>query len=632
VFAVAWGERAVELLERDAVGAGHSIERAGEAFLAVTGAIGAADRAWRCWLSGRLTNGEDLCARLGLPAGSSNAEVAARACARLGIDACGLLRGTFVLVAFEQTSGRGAVVRDQLGGRPLLESRVGNGALFAEHERTITDLLPSAPGPDRLALAQWIEQGRTPTGRTLFAGIERIGPGCRALLDGERPVTVERYWQPRYGGTAAGSYPDLCEQLREAAFAAIARAAQGAKAPALLLSGGLDSSCVAAGLAARPALPGETSEARAALALSGVFPSRPETDERELIEASARHTGLAHELVAFDESASILSPALEHLDRWRLPPVTPNLFAWQPVMARARELGVDAMLDGEGGDELFGFACQLIADRLRAGRLLAAWRLSGRIPGVGAEADMRMRVRALRVYGTGRLLPAAARRRRTLRRSLRSTRSLLRREDELGLSELEHETRVRWLDGPLWWRGLAERLAQPGETVGVAAHMRREAEDERIDRRHPFLFDLDLLSVVLQTPPQLLFEMRDRALLRDGLRGHIPEAVRGRTEKSVFNGLLDSGLVADGETLVAGAAREDSPVRAFVRPERLRLLLAQASRPRDGGAARRLWQVGLADVWLRSLECPQYPLALREQALAGAGRLHARSSPSSIGA
>ena len=62
----------------------------------------------------------------------------------------------------------------------------------------------------------------------------------------------------------------------------------------------------------------------------------------------------------------MLAPALEHIDRWSLPPVTPNLFVWRPVMARARELGVDVMLDGEGGDELFGFAPYLIADMLRA--------------------------------------------------------------------------------------------------------------------------------------------------------------------------------------------------------------------------------------------------------------------------
>ena len=76
--------------------------------------------------------------------------------------------------------------------------------------------------------------------------------------------------------------------------------------------------------------------ASGALALAGVFPTHPETDERELIEATARHTGLPVELISFDDRASILAPALEHIDRWSLPPVTPNLFVWKPLMASAR--------------------------------------------------------------------------------------------------------------------------------------------------------------------------------------------------------------------------------------------------------------------------------------------------------
>jgi asparagine synthase (glutamine-hydrolysing) len=604
VFAAAWGERAVELLERGAARAGSDLERAGH--LAVMGARGAADGGWRCWLLGRLTNAEELCGRLGLPAGSPDTAVAARACAQLGADACAQLRGAFVLVALAPERESGAVVRDQLGGRPLLYTRLGAGGLFAEHERTIVELLPSTPAPDRLALAQWIERGSAPAGRTLFAGVERIMPAHRALLSADA-IAVEPYWRPSYEGQATGSRQELCEQLRVAAFAAVDRAAAGAQAPALLLSGGLDSACVAAGLAAR------RRPSSAAVALSGVFPSRPETDERELIETTAQHSGLPLELIPFDERSSILAPALEHIERWLLPPATPNLFAWQPLMARARQLGVDAMLDGEGGDELFGFAAHLIADRLRTGRLLSAWRLTGRIPGVGAEADPGMRIRALRVYGVSRLLPAAVKCRRELRRSLASPRSLLLVDDERALSELEHEARPRGLDGPIWWRGLVERLAHPGETLGVSAHLRREAVDERIDRRHPFLFDVDLLTTALRSPPQLLFDVRDRALLRDALRGHIPEAVRTRHEKSVFNGLLDAGLASDGGVLASGPAQADAPVRAFVRPERLRPLLQEASYPRDSAAARKLWQVGLADVWLRSLERPQHLRELLEQ-------------------
>lgn len=158
---------------------------------------------------------------------------------------------------------------------------------------------------------------------------------------------------------------------------------------------------------------------------------------------------------------------------------------------------------------------------------------------------------------------------------------------------------------------MARRSARPASCC--------QSTDERIDRRHPFLFDLDLLQTALTDPPELQFDpARDRALLRDGLFGHIPEAVRTRHAKSFFTDLLPAGLATDGALLAEGPARADAPVRAFVRSRPLEELLGDDAGLRRGRAARRLWQVGLADVWLRSLEQPGYPRELLDRATARA--------------
>jgi asparagine synthase (glutamine-hydrolysing) len=602
MFAAAWGERSAELLQLGAMRDGCTPERFGP--LAVVGAHGAADGDWRCWISGHLSNAATLRERFGLPPSTELPALIARAHSQLGPRACEILRGTFVVVSFDGGREVATIVRDHLGGRPLLRTQVGAGALFAEHERTILDLLPSTPGPDRLALTQWIERGSMPAGHTLFDGVRRIPPAHRVLLSADR-IAIEPYWRPSFEGVLAGSGAAIAERLRSEAFAAVQRAAEESHRPAVRLSGGLDSACVAAGLASR------AGTARRALALGAVFPTHPETDEAELIEATARYTGLPVELVPFDDRASILTPAIEHIDRWTLPPVTPNLFVWRPLMASARRLGVDAMLDGEGGDELFGFAPHLIADMLRRGRVAAAWRLTRRIPEVGAQADVRMRLRAMRVYGASDLLPFAIKHRRERHRAAVSPPgSLLLPADASALLELA-DGRPSELDGPIWWRALAGDLTQGGEALGVAAHFRREAIDERIDRRHPFLFDVDLMRSVLSNPPRLQFDPdRDRALLRDALAGHIPEAVRTRHAKSFFTGLLPAGLAADGPLLADGPTREDAPVRAFVRSEPLEQLLRERPDRDDIRAARQLWHVGLADVWLRTLEHPEYPREL----------------------
>jgi asparagine synthase (glutamine-hydrolysing) len=605
VFAAAWGPRAGALLERAARPAGTAFERIGP--LAVMDAQGATDGPWRCWISGRLTNAAALCERFGLAPDATPSALIARAHSQLGLDACALLRGTFVAIALNRDSETAMVIRDQLGGRPLLAARMQGGALFAEHERTVLDLLPVTPAPERLALAQWIELGVTPAGRTLFEGIERIPPAHRALLTGA-DLTIEPYWRARYAGVHAEPREAIVERLRVATFAAIERAAQGAAQPAVRLSGGLDSACVAAGLAAR------TAPASGALALAAVFPTHPETDERELIEATAGHTGLPLEQIPFDDRASILAPALEHLDRWWLPPVTPNLFVWKPVMAAARGRGVDVMLDGEGGDELFAFAPHLIADMLRAGRVASAWRLTGLIPGVGAEADVRMRLRALRIFGLSDLIPSRVKRWRRRKPVSDASGSLLMAADTLALAELDGHRASAKLDGPLWWQALAEELTGASEELDVAGHLHRESIGEQIDQRHPFLFDLDLVLAVLANPPRLQFDpLRDRALLRDALAGHIPEQVRTRHAKSFFTALLPKALAVDGGPLAEGLLQSDAPVRALVRAEALDELLRQGYGHYASRMARRFWRVGLADVWLRTLERPEHPRELLDR-------------------
>jgi asparagine synthase (glutamine-hydrolysing) len=603
MFAVAWGERAVELLlARAATQAGEVPELRGA--LAIVGAEGATVGSFSCWLSGRLTNAEELCERFGLPRDCDVPRLIAHAYARAGPEAGGILRGTFIVVSYDREREVATVVRDHLGGRPLVYVRVGRGALFAEHERAIVDLLPSTPEPDRLALTRWIERGSVPPGHTLFDGVRHVSPAHSALLSAGG-ILIEPYWRPCYEGTVSGSRDEIAERLRNAAFAAIQRTAQGAQRPAVSLSGGLDSSCVAAGLVA------QEKTTSGALALAGVFPAHPEADERELIEATAQHTGLPVQLIPFDQDASVLSPALEHIDRWSLPPATPNLFLWKPMMATARRLGVDVMLDGEGGDELFSFSPHLIADTLRRGQLPAAWKLTRRIPEVGSEPGLRVRLRMLRVWGVRRLIPPTVKRQRLA--PAHSPGSLLLPADALALLELADEGEHQ-LDGPHWWRALAQDLTTAGATLGASGHLRRESVDERIDGRHPFLFDLDLLQTVLTTPPELQFDpVRDRSLLRDALAGHIPEAVRTRHIKSHFTDLLAAGLTTDGALLASGPVRPDAPVRAFLRPEPLDQLLGEETNARDRRATRQLWHVGLADVWLRALEHPDYPRELLEQ-------------------
>lgn len=483
--------------------------------------------------------------------------------------------------------------RDPLGRLPLVYSSAGGEAVWAEHERELIARLPATPAPDPLALRSWLEYGVLPPGRTLYEGVHRLPPGC-SLIEVAGSITIERYWQPRFEGTISAEREEVAELLRAEVFAAVGRAAADQGITAVRLSGGLDSAAVGAGLRAR------RSPAPPALGLSLVFPDHPETDERELIEATAAHLGLPAEQVPIAPGRELLPAVRDHIERWLLPPASPNLFLWEPLMARARGLGVVRMLDGEGGDELFGAAPELIATMLRRGRLGRAWELCGRIPGVGVAPAHRLRLRALRRFGLAPLLPDGLRARRRVRRARsEDAGSLLNRADRVEQAELEHDRRP--LEGPHWWRDLAATLTD-ADALDVAAQLRREEVDGGIERRHPFLFDLELVEAVLRLPPELGFDpVRDRPLLRDALAGEVPEWVRCRTAKARFNPLSAEALAGrEGERMRVDLAEPGAPVRAYVVGAALDRLLAGV--PSHSGASQmRLWRVGIADLWLRSL-------------------------------
>ncbi len=244
MLAGAWGARAGDLLEQ---AGGPRVHRVGE--LAMLSPPDVVADPWCVWLWGAPEDHGALARFGGGPGSGEEPGALARALAELGEAAGTLLAGRFVLVALDRERGRCTVARDQLGAQPLVHARAADGVLFAEHECELLELLPRTPGPDRLALLQWVESNLTPRGRTLYEGVERLPAGHRLVLGAGR-THVERWWSPRYEGTEQGSAAELGERLREAAFAAVGRAAAGAQRPAVKLSGGLDSACVAAGLAA----------------------------------------------------------------------------------------------------------------------------------------------------------------------------------------------------------------------------------------------------------------------------------------------------------------------------------------------------------------------------------------------
>ncbi len=577
-----------------------------------------------CLLDGHLDNAEELRRALGEPRGAPASEgpdrnpLAAatgegdRASAIEPLLAAGYrrwgtalperLRGDFALLLWDRARERGLLARDQLGVRPLFLHDGGGPLRFANEMRLLLALLAQRPAPDPAGVAHWIAVSTRPGTGTLYRGVRRLSPGVALAFEGDQMREV-RYWRARFREPQALPPEQLAARLRESLELAVRRRIAPAGRTAILMSGGLDSSSVAA-LCAREA--GER-----ALACSATFPEHPLADEAPLIGElldALRLPAIGAEV----RPGGLLASALESLAAWQVPLLGWGDFWTLPLLRAARAEGAHAVLDGDGGDELFGPRADLLADRLRAGHPLRALEVARRLPGAAAGPSRREVARMFASLALGAVPPALHGRlqRPFARRELpswllpRAARDLVASDDPFAWKRL---------DGPRWWARAAHAVTQSIEETGVFEHQRRRAALAGLESRHPLL-DLDLVELCLAQPPEATLDARfNRPTLRASMAGLLPDSVRLRPGKARFESLVVDSLAGPDSAAVRALLTDPgAELRAFVDLDGVqRSLLATpgALTPNPFRWMWQIWRLSTAECWLRAEAHPGGELA-----------------------
>lgn len=522
------------------------------------------------------------------------------------------LRGDFVALFYDERRGVGTLVRDQLGGRSLNWHLDGGRLTFASELRYLLPLLARRPGVDLVAMAHLLAPSGQLVDRGYYDGVHQL-PAAHVLAFGSgagAPV-ARRYWSPRYEKPVARPRAEHVAGLRARLDEAVRRRSRPGEAVAMLLSGGLDSSTVA-GVASCL-----DDARRPRRAYSATFPEHPSVDEGALIELLCSRLGLAGTRVVV-RSGSVLSGALEYLDRWKIPPPSPNLFFWMPLFRRASSDGVETLLDGEGGDEAFGLAPYLIADLLRRGRPRAAVDLIRNIPGGGPHLTRHQIRPFLREFGLKGAMPPRLhdwiRRRRGA-----ATAAPPWLGPEVAEAYLDTDVQVGWkrLPGPRWWANYLETVIQGRGSSMTYSHVRRRAALCGLEMRHP-LVDVDVLEFMLTVPPELNFDTRfSRPLIREAMAGVLPDEVRLRPEKSTFSAVFEHSLAeADLRVVRALLDPADSHLGPYVDLGVVAdLLLHEVPGPGHRREwAQAVWRLVTAECWLRvaagtpTVSIPPFPL------------------------
>src|SRR5438477_1993375 len=326
------------------------------------------------------------------------------------------LAGMFAIALWDARREQLVLVRDRVGKKPLLWAQLSDGSIaFASELKALLRLPGLRREVDPVALDSYLALQYVPGPETALRGVQKLSPGCHAVVSGTVPPAVERYWrlEPR------PEEPSLAD-VREAVTNAVRRRLVADVPLGALLSGGIDSSVVVA-----------------LMAQAASEPVRPFTvgfaderyDEREFARAVAQRWSTRHEEIVLEPDAAATLPRLaaafdEPLgDEAAFP-----LF----LICEAARREVTVALVGDGGDESFAgyerYAAMGLADRVPAGAARAGARLLRTLPsplldhrvvelGLSLPDSLKLRGRtgkqALRLAFADDLPPAVAERGKT---------------------------------------------------------------------------------------------------------------------------------------------------------------------------------------------------------------------------
>lgn len=264
---------------------------------------------------------------------------------RYGAAVLDQMTGPFALVVYEGESGKALLATDRSAICPLFYSYVDGVLLFGSRIDTLMAHPAARREIDRQSIFNYLYFEVVPGPETIYKTVRRLQPGHCAHLDKGR-LDIRPYWSLKFDETSSPvSSPVPLQQefralLREAVDAAVA----DEQRVGAFLSGGTDSSTVAG-------LLGEVTDAPAKTYSIGF--EADGYDELAYARIAARHFATAHHeyyVTPQDVTAAIPQIARHYDQPFGNASAIPTYYCAR----MAREDGVERLLGGDGGDELFG--------------------------------------------------------------------------------------------------------------------------------------------------------------------------------------------------------------------------------------------------------------------------------------
>ena len=527
----------------------------------------------------------------------SDTEVVLRAYLQWGEECFAHLQGMFALALWDPRARKLVLARDRLGKKPLYYALNGERLIFGSELKALLAHGSVQREIDPVAVAQYLASEYVPAPRSIFKTVRKLPAAHLAVLDAAG-FRMRRYWELPAPAASAPSLDEASRELVRLLDAAVARRLQADVPVGVFLSGGVDSTAIAA-LATRHKQP---------LRTFSIGFTEESFDETPWSLLASQKLGTEHlfEKLSGTACVDLLPEAVASLDE----PFADPSFLPTLLLSRFTRKSVKVALSGDGGDELFAGYDPFLAHRPAAAlaRLPRGLRsllsgVAGLLPSSSANMSLDFRIKqflrgldappALRHQAwIGSFMPAE------LNAMLRTPvpESDLYREV---IEEAERGTRLGVPRGSVdealrfyLGRYLADDILVKADRASMAASL---------ELRAPFL-DTHVVEYAARLPWSYKLSLRKtKVVLKHALEGIVPAEILNRPKKG-FGIPVAAWIRGPLRPLFEEALSERALADTF-NPAPIRAMLARHLRG-EADLRKPLWTLLMFQLW-RQQWCAQ---------------------------
>ncbi len=483
--------------------------------------------------------------------------------------------GGYVAVLPAKDTPSVSVVRSPFGDLPCYYVETSDVVILASDIPLLIAATDLRPVVEWDALTRHLIASNVPRSETCLSGIKELRGGQRLTIDADQ-IAVAEMWSPWIRAKSQFSTrAEAADHLRRSVLDSTAAVAGQFDRIVLKLSGGVDSSIVAAALARAPAT----------FSCVTLVTRNPSGDERRYAHLVAEALSAPlYEVYRDPAHVDLTRSASAHEPR----PTVRSFLQESDRICRtaAAEMGASAIFDGGGGDNVF---CSLRSAAPVADCLLSSHPEAG----ILEVAKNVARLAQASVWTVGKSALAKAWFKPPAFRWKGDTRFLSRRSQSLVQSAVQHP----WLEAP--------SDALPGKAAQIALFVRAQCYVEGLDPLAPYqlvapLVTQPVVETCCRTPSWMWFDDgRDRAIARAAFCEELPAEVIWRrskgTPESFMAELYEANLPVIRELLAEGLLAENDVIDRDALAAELR-----HAGPVRGSNYVRVMQLLDAEVWARS--------------------------------